>query len=141
VTDKTSPAALIKQYYDVEAFLKEQTEAFEKWAKPHRDRIEEIKTQLHEQLVALNAGSSEGKRASLATEHGTAYLSTIVTPKVTNREAWLDWILEQWDERGAMLAIGTPVKDAFNEYRDKHEGALPPNVEVSSFTRVNIRKS
>lgn len=139
MTDQPAAASLIRRYYEVEAFLKAQSDAFEKNAKPHRDELEQIKSQLHARLVELNG--AEGKRASLATEYGTAYLSTIVTPKVIDREKWLDWCLEDWNGRGAMLQITAPQKDAFNDYRDRHDGALPPNVEISSFTRVNIRKS
>ncbi len=133
-----TPAELIAEHKKIKAFLKQQSDAFAAFCKPHNDRMAEIESELHRKLLDLNGG--EIGKASLKTDEGTAYLSTIVTPKVTDKEAWLDWCLENWNERGPLLSIGAPVKAAFDDYVQQH-GANPPNTESSSFTRVNIRSS
>ena len=55
----------------------------------------------------------------------------------------------QWADRSVqfngtwgagMLQIGAPIKAAVDDYMKDHEGHLPPGVETSSFTRVNIKR-
>lgn len=131
---------LIAEHRKIGDHVTTQTKAFNEYLKPVREREDWIEKVLFARLAELNKGKVEGKRASISTDNGTAYLSTIVTPKVTDKTAWLDWCLEDWDARGGMLAISAPVKDAFNEYVDEH-GTAPPHTETSSFTRVNVRRS
>lgn len=132
---------LIEEHRKIGDHVTSQTKAFNEYLKPIREREDWIEKVLFARLVEMNGGKDpSGKKASISTEHGTAYLSTIVTPKVTDKTAWLDWVLEDWDNRGGMLSIGAPVKDGFNEYVDQH-GTNPPHVEVNAFTRVNVRRS
>ena len=134
----STPANLIAEHKKIKAFLKQQSEAFAEFCKPHNTRMTEIESELHERLLDLNGG--EIGKASLKTDEGTAYLSTIVTPKIVDKTKYLDWVLEDWDNRGGMLQIGAPVKAEFDAWIEQH-GSPPPNTETSSFTRVNIRAS
>lgn len=131
---------LIQEHRKIGDHVTAQQKQFNEYLKPIREREDWIEKVLFARLAELNKGKVEGKRASISTDHGTAYLSTIITPKVTDKTAWLDFILEDWDNRGGMLAIGAPVKEAFNEYVDEHK-TNPPFTEVNFFTRVNIRRS
>lgn len=131
---------LITEHRKIGDHVTTQTKQFNEYLKPIRERENWIEKQLFIRLAELNKGKPEGKRASISTDAGTAYLSTITTPKVTDKTRWLDWVLEDWDNRGGMLAIGAPVKEAFNGYIDE-VGSAPPFVEVSTFTRVNVRRS
>ena len=142
MTDKP-PAQLIAEILGLEDWIDAQTSKFGDFLKPHREQVEALKMQMHEQLLKLNeAKPGEHPKASIATGAGTAYLSTIVTPTIEgDKTNFLDWVLESWEDRGAMLQIGAPQKAAFQEYLDAHEGQLPPNTKVSSITRVNVRRS
>ena len=142
MTDKP-PAQLIAEILGLEDWIDAQTSKFGDFLKPHREQVEVLKMQIHEQLLKLNeAKPGEHPKASIATGAGTAYLSTIVTPTIEgDKTNFLDWVLESWEDRGAMLQIGAPQKAAFQEYLDAHEGQLPPNTKVSSITRVNVRRS
>lgn len=142
MTDKP-PAQLIAEILGLEDWIDAQTSKFGDFLKPHREQVEALKMQMHEQLLKLNeAKPGEHPKASIATGAGTAYLSTIVTPAIEgDKTNFLDWVLESWEDRGAMLQIGAPQKAAFQEYLDAHEGQLPPNTKVSSITRVNVRRS
>jgi hypothetical protein len=142
VTNKP-PAQLIAEILQLDGWIDAQTSKFNDFLKPHRESIEALKMQLHEQLLKLNeAKPGEHPKASIATGAGTAYLSTIVTPSIDgDKTNFLDWCLDSWDERGGMLQIGAPQKAAFQEYLDAHQGQLPPNTKVSSITRVNVRRS
>ena len=142
MTDKP-PTQLIAEILGLEDWIDAQTSKFGDFLKPHREQVEALKMQMHEQLLKLNeAKPGEHPKASIATGAGTAYLSTIVTPAIEgDKTNFLDWVLESWEDRGAMLQIGAPQKAAFQEYLDAHEGQLPPNTKVSSITRVNVRRS
>ena len=139
--DAQPPEQLIKEHNEISDFLAQQAKAFNAYCKQYNDRLAEISNLLLAKLIALNEGKPEGKRASLSTDAGTAYLSTIVTPKTSDKEAFLDFCLGDWDKYGAMLQIGAPKKDEVVAYMDENGGHLPPTVEISSFTRVNIRRS
>lgn len=140
MTDQ-SAADLIAEHNRLDDHCKSQSKQFGEYLRPFKTKMEEIENQLQAMLLALNSQNPDAKKkASLSTDAGTAYLSTIVTPKLTDKEAWLDFCLEDWDHRGAMLQIGAPQKTALEEYQDANDGRLPPFVETSSFTRVNIRR-
>lgn len=126
---------LISEHFQIEDWIASETKRFSEHLKPHRERDEEIKNLL---LAILN----EQKATNIKTEHGTAYTSTIVTPKVVDRDAYLDFVLENWDVIGGeMLQLGAPQKTAVEQHMQTNEGRLPPGVETSAFTRINIRRS
>lgn len=139
----TPPAALIAEIIQLDDWIDAQSSKFNEFLKPHRETIEALKMQLHEQLLKLNeAKDGEHPKASISTGAGTAYLSTIVTPSIDgDKTNWLDWVLEDWENRGAGLQIGAPQKAWLQEWQDAHQGQLPPLVKISSLTRVNIRRS
>lgn len=129
-----TPADLIAQYTELDDYLSGQNKAFAEFCKPHKEKLDAIKNRI---LELLNEQQCE----SFKTDVGTAYKSTITTPKLVDNTAFLDWVLEQWDQRGALLKIGAPQVDEFKTYMDENNGAMPPGTDVSHFTRVNIRRS
>lgn len=134
MTEPTA-AALIAEHFELDDYMAAETKKFGEFLKPFKERDEAIKNAL---LALLIEQGGKG----IKTEHGTAYTSTIVTPKITARDSFLDWCLENWDTLGnEMLQLGAPQKDAVTQYQETNEGKLPPGVETSSFTRVNIRRS
>jgi hypothetical protein len=95
-----------------------------------------IENQLFEMLQALG-----GSKQSLKTDSGTAYISVITTPKVSDRDEYLTAVMDNYYTWGAgLLQVGAPKKEALDEYMREHEH-LPPGVETSSFMRVNVRHS
>lgn len=128
-------AELVERYFKLDNHISEQQNKFKEYLKPFAEEIEAIKSKL---LGMLNEQGIENIR----TDHGTAYKSIIDTPKIENHEAYLDWCLEFWDAIGSeMLQIGAPKKDAVRQYMEANGGHLPPNVSMTSFTRLNIRRS
>lgn len=138
-----SPAKLISEILALDDWCDAQSAKFSEFLKPHKEKVEALKMQLHEQLLKLNeAKQGEHPRASISTDAGTAYLSTIVSPKIDgDKTQFLDWVLEDWDHRGAGLQIGAPQKAWLQEWTDANQGQLPPHVTTSSITRVNVRRS
>lgn len=126
---------LVKEYNDLDTVCEAAAKKFAALMKPKNDRMEEIKNLL---LGMLNEQGAE----NIKTQHGTAYKSIITTPKATDKVKFLDWCLETWDQYGnEMLQIGAPQKGALQQYRDEHNGQLPPNVSITEFTRLNIRRT
>ena len=134
MSESTDIASLVKQRQQVRGWLDAQEQNFTNYCKQYREQIEKLDAQITAAMTQLGI-------KSLKTDTGTAILSTIVTPKVTDKMAFLDWVLEAWDERGEMLQIGTPLKETITSYMDAHEGQLPPNIETSSMVRFSIRKA
>ena len=134
MTETIDLAALVTQRQQVRGWLDAQEKNFSDYCKPYREQIEGLDAQ-------ITAAMTQQGIKSLKTDTGTAILSTIVTPKVTDKVAFLDWVLADWDNRGEMLQIGTPLKETITSYMDAHEGQLPPNIETSSMVRFSIRKA
>lgn len=127
-------AKLVVERQALRTQLDTAQEKFNELSKPYREEMEKLDAQ-------ITAAMTEQGIKSLKTDTGTAILSTIVTPKITDKEAFLNWVLDDWDVRGSMLQIATLLKDTITEYMDANEGHLPPNIEISSMLRFSIRKA
>jgi hypothetical protein len=126
-------ADLIQEYRRTDDWVTKETARFTEHLAPTKKRLEEIKGIL---LGMLN----EQKTNSMSTDNGTAYISTIMTPKITDRDKYLDFVNENWDSIGnELLQVSAPQKTALKTYMEEHNDALPPGVEVSYFNRVNIK--
>jgi len=133
---------LIAEHIRLKDHIAAQSKQFAEFLKPFQTQAQDIENKLLTMLNALNVGKPESKRAQLSTDAGTAYLSTITTPKVAERDKYVDFILDNWDEIGnEMLQLAAPQKEAVETFMQTHEGQLPPGVTTSAFTRVNIRRS
>lgn len=139
VPEALSPDALIQRYLVLRDHRDEQAKRFAEWAKPINEEMESISFRLHEHLLALG-----GDKPSIKTAHGTAFTTTSKNPRISDRDAYLDFVLDEnnWNAYGnAMLQLGAPQVSAINEYMDAHDGQLPPGVKIEPFTKVSIRKS
>ena len=130
----TDIASLVLEYQQLKASHEADQDKFNEHWKPALEKLNKIATDIQ------GAMTEQGIK-SFKTDTGTAILSTIVTPKILDKEKFLDFVLEDWDNRGAMLQISAPQKDALQEYMDANENRLPPAVDVSTFVRFSIRKA
>lgn len=128
-----SAADLVAEHIRIDDFVKAETKKFGDHLAPHKKRMEEIQNLL---LNLLN----EQKTNSMSTDNGTAYISTILTPKIVDREKYLDFVLAD-TEAYEMLQVSAPQKEALKHYLETHDDKTPPGVEVSYFNRLNIRRS
>lgn len=124
---------LIAEHIKIDDFLKSETKRFEEHLRPAKERLKAIEQQLHEYLLQQKGQSIKG-------DHGTAYLSRILTVKVENREALLDFINDNWDEIGNELLLINAQKDAVKRWMEEHDQP-PPGVTTDYFVRCNIRRS
>lgn len=136
MSDKTADE-LIKRFLDLRDHLDEQGKRFQEWAKPFREEMEAIQSELHAKLLELG-----GDKPALKTASGTAFTTTKKNPRIENRDIYLDWILDNWDNGGnAMLQLREPKVDEVVGYMDQHDGQLPPGVKLEPFTTVSIRRT
>lgn len=106
---------------------------FEDWAKPFKAQIAENENKL---LALLN----EQRLDSVRSDAGTAYKSTITSYKVTDRDAVLKLILDNWQNFGSEMLMMNIQKDSVKRYVEEN-GQLPPGVASDAFVRINIRRS
>ena len=133
----TSIASLVEERQKLRAAHEADQKRFNDHWKPTLERVAQID-------AAITAAMHEQGTKSIKTDYGTAILSEILTPKIKQdeRDAYIDYCLENWDEIGGeLLQIGAPKADAVRAYMDAHQGQLPPHVEVSTMYRFSIRKA
>ena len=135
MTDKLDASTLIAARVQLNAWLTTETKRLSDYFAPYRQRLQE----LDQQLLAC---SLEQKWENFKTEHGTAYRQTTLTPKIENRDAFIDFCLENWEDVGnALMQLRAPAVESFLEYMDAHDKAFPPGTTASFDIHVNIRKS
>ena len=134
MTNKLDPATLIAARVQLNAWLTSEGKKMSDYFAPYRQRLAEL-----DQL--LLAASNEQRWDNFKTEHGTAYRTTTLTPKIEDRDKFLDFCLDNWDSVGnALMQLRAPAIEPLREYLDAHEKAFPPGVTGSYDTHINIRK-
>jgi hypothetical protein len=134
VTEKLDPAALIAARVQLNAWLTSEGKKMSDYFAPYRQRLAEL-----DQL--LLAASNEQKWENFKTEHGTAYRQTTLTPKIEDRDKFLDFCLDNWDEVGnSLMQLRAPAVEAFREYMGAHDNGFPPGTTGTFDTHINIRK-
>lgn len=129
---------LLSEYLKIKDYLAQQAKVFAEFCKPYRDQQTQLENQM---LDMLNRLGGDG-RQSIKTESGTFFRVTIVTPKISDREKYLDFVLDNWDTIGnGMLQLGAPKKEAIDAYSRENNGALPDGVETSTFVNLNVRRA
>ncbi len=133
--NKLDPATLIAARVQLNAWLTSEGKKMSDYFAPYRQRLQELDNQ-------LLAASNEQKWENFKTEHGTAYRQTTLTPKIEDRDKFLDFCLDNWDTVGnALMQLRAPAIEPLREYLDAHEKEFPPGVTGSYDTHINIRKS
>lgn len=129
-----TPGEIIKARIGLDTYLKAEMARLDTYYKPMREWLQAADNKL---LDLLNEQGCD----SFKTEFGTAYRSVITSVKVEDRTKFIDFVLDAWDTFGNEMLMASPQKDAVKRYAEEHNGALPPGLSTSAFTRVNIRRS
>ena len=125
---------LIEKYIWMRDLIAVKKDAYNKVVKPYVAGMEVIEKALLARLI--QRGSQNTK-----TDAGTAFKQEILNVRIADRDAYLQFVRENWDDFGnQMMQLAAPQKDAVRDYIDKYK-APPTGVEISYFTNVNVRKS
>ena len=150
--DNLTPDQLITLNFQLEDWMKSETERFNTFMAPTKQRIEDVKSRLFAKLVEMGGG----EKAQISTDAGTAYISNLMNVSVsedaqpwvdpetnaksTGRMALLDFALANWEEFSDLLLV-QPQKDSVRRYMETHDNQPPPGLRISWFQRVNVRRS
>jgi len=120
---------LIAKEKEFEAYVEAETKAFDERMKPYTEGIKVLKNTLLAMLQEQNL-------QNFKSYHGTAYQQTILSVKVDNKDAFLDFVVKQgkWD----MLNVGA-AKEPVQAFLDANAGVTPPGIKVDYITKCNIR--
>jgi hypothetical protein len=128
-----SDDALIAENFKLEDLIKQAQAKFDEWAKPKKERIAEIESEIRGRLLERKADSTK-------TDSGTAYFSDIMNTKIENVPALFDYVADNWEALGADVKLNLPI-GTVRQHMDDHEGKLPPGMSHSFFRRLNLKRS
>ena len=127
-------ADLIKKYLEIKDCIEKLEALHAEKLKPFKEAQETISNAL---LARLNERGAQ----NTVTPEGTAYKSTTMKAKVENRDTFLAFVMDAFDQWGDML-MASPQIDAVKRYLERDENNIPPpGVSLSFFTKCNIRRS
>lgn len=149
-----APAALIKEFLTLKAYVEGEQKRLSEFLKPSLEKMQACKAQLH-------AKALEQKVNGFPTDEGTAYLSPITSHlidpesgytstdgrKSSGREALLDWMLDNWEDygsEGAQIGIAKAMVDKYREATQSEahpDGVPPPGLKLTTQINLNIKKS
>ena len=104
----------------------------------HKAQIIPLEQKMQEIIGALGIKLSTSGQENFKTVYGTYYESTIKKVKVTNREAWLGWLADDWENRKHCLTQHVSKEDVV---KFEHTTDEPMGVEISDYTSGHIRKA
>jgi hypothetical protein len=129
------PATLIAARVQLDTWLKSESKRLQDYFAPYRQRLQEMDNLLLS--LSLKQGWENFK-----TENGTAYRQTTLTPKIEDRDKFLDFCLDNWDEVGnALLQLRAPAVEPFRDFMEQHEKNFPPGTTANFDTHINIRRT
>jgi hypothetical protein len=126
-------AQLIEQRLALKAYIEKQKAEFDKILAPYVAGKEAIDAKL------LDMCNEQGVDSLKARGVGTAYVSNILTAKVIDKEALVEFACANWREFGSELLIIKAATEPVQRLLD--EGRLPGCLEISFAKRLNVRKS
>jgi hypothetical protein len=124
----TSPSndQLIGKYIAMRNYVDAQEAELKARLKPYADAMETIENHFVGVLAEQAKSDPEGK-SSIATPMGTVFRKRYVSIKVSDREAWMDFI---FDGRREGFITAHVAKDAVTEYIEQFK-AVPPGLDVT----------
>lgn len=128
-------ADLIDTSLKLREYVEEELQKINNYLKQYVEQREAISSELNRRMLEQKVNSFKAEGI------GTAYSSERTTYRTTEKETFLDFILEDWDARGAMLQIGSPQVDAVRTYMDGNHGQLPPTVTSQTVRQVHVKRS
>src|ERR1035437_7590686 len=124
---------LIEHYVKLRDRVATSTKALTTELTPYKLGMVTIESALMARLIQRGADNTK-------TEAGTAYKVEHMNIKVADREKFLEYVDQNFENGGDEMLLASPQKDAVRQYIADHQ-APPPGVEVNYFTDINVRKS
>lgn len=123
---------MIQQYIKLRDYVEAQTKAFEETMKPYRTGMATIENAVSQQIIELGG-------ESIKTEFGTAYRSTTLAVKMADRQAFMEFVTQDWGEREAFLTSAV-TKDVVKDWLEQNN-SKPPGLDISYIHKTNFRRA
>lgn len=129
--------AAFRNFRDVQ--LEQIKKEYDAATKPITSKMQAITTEMQRRLLERKANHS-------TTDAGTAYLSTTLSATCKDRDAFLQYCVENFDGWGKGLLTANVGKETLEQFLDASKtaahpnGQSPPGIECSYITKCNIRK-
>jgi predicted transcriptional regulator len=129
-TDNDLVAAFVKHRDHLEAAEKQ----FKQQIQPYKDAMGTIANELLRRLIERGAQNTK-------TDAGTAYIAEHMTTKIVNRQEFLQFVRDTWDEGGDDLLQAQVNKTALRALLENAPSSPPPGVDVSFYRQVQVTKA
>lgn len=117
---------LIAQYIKLRNYVEKRSKEHAAELQPYNDAMAAIENAGSAMLI--EQGGDEGK-ANIVTPAGTMYRKRWTSIKVASREDWMNFIVEDWENRERFLTTAVTkkeVEDFIEQYQSK-----PPGIDIS----------
>lgn len=122
---------LIQRYIQLRDYVEAKTKALEAELKPYKDGMASIEGAVSQQIIDLGG-------ESIKTEHGTAYRTTVMAVKVADREAFMQFVADDFGERSSFLTSAV-TKETVRDWMEQNN-AVPPGLNVTNVHKTNFRR-
>ena len=136
-TNQYTDFQLIEKYLALKKRAEEMKKAYDAEVEPYTEGMTIIENVIHGRLNERGAQNTK-------TDAGIAYKSEIMTVKIVDRDAFLAFCTDKWEEIGDDLLQVKATKEAVKSWMDQgkignNPGPPPPGIEVSYYININIR--
>lgn len=127
-----TPAEIIHKFIQLRDTLESKTKDFEESVKPYKDGMNLLENMMQE---ILNKDGAD----NIKTEFGTAYRTTIMSVKMADRAAFIDYVSNTEDDPFAYFTNAVS-KEKIKDYID-HHGTPPAGIDVTTIQKTNFRRA
>lgn len=127
-----TPAAIIKKYIELRDWLEADSKSVDERQKPYKDAMSLLENTMQE---ILNKDGAD----NIKTEFGTAYRTSLMSVRMADRAAFIDYIVKSQDDPFSYFTNAVS-KEKIKDYIDKH-GAAPAGIDVTTLLKTNFRRS
>jgi len=117
----------IKKVLELREIVDKAKKGFDDLVKPYLEDIEYNENMLGAEINRLGG-------QSIKTQFGTAYRSTVVSFRVVDRKAWLEWV---WGTKHLDMLTTHVAKEAIKDFMENAE--IPPGLNQTMIHRTNVR--
>jgi hypothetical protein len=125
-------AEMIQQYIRLRDYVELKTKEFEASLKPYRDGMATLEGKVSQQIIDLGG-------ESIKTEFGTAYRTTVMAVKMADRQAFMEFVTQDWGEREAFLTSAV-TKDVVKDWIEQNN-SKPPGLDIAYIHKTNFRRA
>jgi hypothetical protein len=123
---------MIQQYIKLRDYVELKTKEFEAGIKQYRDGMAAIESAVSQQIIEMGG-------ESIKTEFGTAYRTTVMAVKMADRQAFMEFVTQDWGKREAFLTSAV-TKDVVKDWIEQNN-SKPPGLDIAYIHKTNFRRA